>query len=133
MKIELFVSCDGNLFNTSAADWSTKPPLRENYRITHNEIKTVADLKATLRAGSFTNIGCYPLYFITLDGAALSFESVLENFADIVGDIRHNRNNGWRVVACDVNWEDIELYCDHSNKKIDSAYGGEQCFKTEDK
>jgi hypothetical protein len=36
--------------------------------------------------------------------------------------VRHKVNDGWRVVACDTNWEDGELYCDHSGERIESAY-----------
>ena len=28
----------------------------------------------------------------------------------------------WIVVAQEINWEDGNLICDHSNKRIESAY-----------
>ncbi len=28
----------------------------------------------------------------------------------------------WRLIAADVNWEDVELYCAHCNARIPSAY-----------
>lgn len=67
--------------------------------------------------------GGYPRYFITSDGAALSYKAAQEN-AEVIRDaIRVKDNGGWRVVAVDVNWEDTELYCDHTGEKIESAYG----------
>jgi hypothetical protein len=36
--------------------------------------------------------------------------------------MRNKVNDGWRVVACDTNWEDASLYCDHSGERIESAY-----------
>tara|TARA_Y100001963_G_scaffold106161_1_gene146683 strand:+ start:415 stop:624 length:210 start_codon:yes stop_codon:yes gene_type:complete len=32
-------------------------------------------------------------------------------------------NDGWRVIAVGVNWEDENLLCDHTGEKIQSAYG----------
>lgn len=99
-------------------------PIRRNYSYTHRNIKTTSDLLATLRAGKFAD-GC-PMFFITSDGAALSFDSVRKELASILYSIKHKQNDGWRVVACDVNWEDNELYCAHSGEKIESACGDDE-------
>mgnify|MGYP003342289360 FL=1 len=82
------------------------------------------DLKAVLRNGAYAWPGGYPLYFITNDGAALSFSTVLDELPRIMAAIkdRHDRS-GWKVVGVDVNWEDDELYDDHTGEKIESAYG----------
>ena len=73
----LFLSdCDGCLYDTRDPEWSKNPPLRANYAIHCGSIKSVADLKATLRAGGFAWPGGYPLYFVTSDGGALSFATV---------------------------------------------------------
>lgn len=80
------------------------------------------DLKSALRNGPFTWPGGYPLYFITSDGAALSFEAVRANFRAILSSVRSGSNDGWRVVAVDVNWEDPDLICDHTGEHIESAY-----------
>ena len=74
-----------------------------------------------LESGAFTDIGCYPKYFITSDGESLSYESAQKNFKLIVDAIDGNSNCGWRVVGCDVNWEH-RLYCCDTNKPIQSAY-----------
>jgi len=121
----LMVCSDGCLYDTSQPGWADLP-IRRNYRYTHREINTVADLKATLRNGSYTWPGGYPLFFITSDGAALSFESVTDNMESVVWSIRNNCSDGWRVVTCDINWEDTFLIDDHSGEPIESAYGEDE-------
>lgn len=113
---------EGDLHSKRIADCFAVP-LRRNYAHHHREITSVADLKATLRAGPVTWPGCYPLYFVTDDGAAISFATVREEFARIVGAMRdpHDRS-GWRVVGCDVNYEDGELLDAHTGERIPSAY-----------
>lgn len=69
--------------------------------------------------------GGYPRFFITNEGAALSFKAALAEKALIVEAIKDNDNSGWRVVGCDINWEDDSLYCDHTGEKIESAYSEE--------
>lgn len=98
-------------------------PLRAKYQFHFRAINSVSELKATLRAGKVTWPGFYPLFLLTSDGAALSFESARENFRALVWSIRHRANDGWRVVGCDVNFEDNDLVCAHSGEKIESAYG----------
>ena len=83
---------------------------------------TTTQLKSILRSGAYSWPGCYPLYFITSDGAALSFHSVRANYRWVIWSMRNRVSDGWWVVACDVNWEDAELYCDHSGERIESAY-----------
>ena len=66
--------------------------------------------------------GGYPRYFITNDGEALSFNAAKENQSLIKSAIKDNSNDGWQVIACEINWEDNSLYCAHSNELIESAY-----------
>jgi hypothetical protein len=66
--------------------------------------------------------GGYPRYFITNDGAALSYDAARENRQIIEQSISEGCNDGWQVVACEINWES-ELICDHTSKLIESAYG----------
>lgn len=82
-------------------------------------------LKALLRAGQYAWPGGYQLYFVTSDGAALSFEAVLQEFRQVLNSIKHGLSDGWRVVGVDINWEDQELYCEHTGKRIPSAYSEE--------
>ena len=125
MQNHHFISdCDGALYDTRLANWSAARPLRPDYRRTFARIDTAAQLKATLRAGAYAWPGGYPLYFITSDGAALSFAAVRRELRQVLQAIADNDTlSGWRVCACDINWEDSELTCDHTGKRIESAYG----------
>ena len=96
--------------------------IRQNYSYHHANIATVADLKATLRAGQYAWPGGYPLYFACADGCCLSFDSVRESLREVIEAIKGKHDPQWQVIACRINYED-ELYCDHSGKSIESAYG----------
>lgn len=86
------------------------------------EIQTIADLEKAISDGPYTQLGMYPKYFITTDGGILSFKSVVDNVELIKDAIKDkDETGGWRVCACDVNWESL-LFCDHSGKQIESAY-----------
>jgi len=102
--------------------WKGNSILRGNYDNCPREITAGRELRAALRHGDSTFPGCYPLYFLTSDGAALSFKSVRENLAAVLWSIRHGANDGWRVVAVEVNYEDGELACEHSGEPIGAAY-----------
>lgn len=88
-------------------------------------IKTLSDFRAAMRNGAYAWPGGYPLYFITNDGAALSFEAVKENLRLVIESVANDLRDGWRVVACDVNWEGFDLTCDHTGQPIPSAYDNE--------
>jgi len=83
---------------------------------------TTKQIKQTLRAGKYAWPGGYPLFFITADGAALSFDAVKENWYQVCYSTRHNINDGWMIEGCDVNWEDNSLFCDHTGDPIECAY-----------
>lgn len=85
------------------------------------EIITIEDFEKALSTNGFTDLGCYPLYFVTNDGGLLSFKSAKENAELIKEAIKDDDNFGWRVCGCDVNWESL-LFCDHSGEQIESAY-----------
>lgn len=114
------VASDGDLFRR---DLPGLPIVRRRYSWHYRQIETVDQLKATLRAGAYAWPGGYPLYFITEDGAALSFESARKEFRSIAYSVKNHLRDGWRVVACEVNYEDNDLRCEHSGKPIESAYG----------
>lgn len=118
----LFVADDGALYDTRMPEWSSKP-LRRNYSSGMRDIASVADFKAALRAGAFTSVGGYPLYFICRDGGVISFETARSEFRNIADSIMNDCHDGWRVTACDINYEDNHLHCEHSGKLIPSAYG----------
>ena len=87
-----------------------------------NKSKT---LKEHIRHGKYAWPGGYPVYFITDDGAALSYDAVKENYREVLSAVKNHDNNGWKVIAADVNWEDGFLYCSHTGDKIESAYGND--------
>ena len=87
-------------------------------------VTTVAEIQAALDHGPYAWPGGYPLFFITADGGALSFDSVKEEWDNVREAVETDDDgSGWRVVAVEVNWEDENLYDDHSGAKIPSAYG----------
>ena len=86
------------------------------------KIKNKTDLAEALKNGPYAWPGGYPLFFITNDGAALSFDTVKAEIENVQHSIETDSNDGWRVVAIDVNWEEPNLICDHSGQRIESAY-----------
>lgn len=108
------IGCEGSL-------WNGAKLVRENYARHHRTIGTVADFKASLRAGAYAWPGGYALYFITSDGAALSYHSARREARLIIGSIRDRCDDGWRVVGMEsmANWDDDEPpICDHSGMPI---------------
>ena len=74
--------------------WRGSEVIRENYSKGHTAMSSLADVKSALRSG-----GGYPCYFITRDGAALSFAAVREEFHQVCYDWMHGASTGWRVVV----------------------------------
>lgn len=83
---------------------------------------SIADFRRDTRIGKFVWPGGYPRYFICDDGEPMSFESAKKNRRLILESIRDGENDGWRIVGCDVNWEDENLICSASGERIESAY-----------
>lgn len=96
------------------------------YRRDWAPVGTVAWFLGTLSHGRYTSVGGYPKYWLTSDGATLSYAACLANCGRICRSIRDNDNDGWRVVACDVNWEDPDMHCDDTGERIESAYAEDQ-------
>lgn len=87
-------------------------------------IKTISDFRRAYRAGPYAWPGGYPCYFITADGATLSFEAAKERRHEILQAIANkDSQSGWHIVAVDINYEDDNLYCEHTGEVIPSAYG----------
>lgn len=85
-------------------------------------INTVSDFRRAYRNGPYAWPGGYPLFFITDDGDALSFDAVKDNLRSIIDAIANKHSDGWRVIALDINYEDQNLYCAHTDKRIPAAY-----------
>lgn len=89
------------------------------------QINSISDFRRAVRNGPYAWPGGYPLYWIMADGAAIAFD-----VARVSGEGRrmlealrdNNFADGWRPMALAVNWEDAELYCDHTGERIPSAY-----------
>jgi len=84
-------------------------------------IETVADFRKAVRMGPYAWPGGYPLYWITSDGGALSWEVCKTERHNILWSLHNKVDDGWRVVALDVNYED-DIICDHTGKQIEAAY-----------
>jgi hypothetical protein len=76
----------------------------------------------SVRGGRYTSLGSYPKFWLTSDGSVLSYQAVRENVGRIARAIRDDTRDGWKVVGCDVNWEDADLFCDDTGQRIESAY-----------
>jgi hypothetical protein len=100
--------------------WNASGVVRSNYERHVRDINTVADLKACLRAGPFAWPGGYACFFITSDGAVLSFDAVQEEFHQVVSAIREgDLRGGWRVVGLGSTADQEETpVCDHTGKCI---------------
>lgn len=98
---------------------------RENFMRHFCRINTVSQFKATLRAGKHTRLGGYPLYLICDDGASLCFDCARKEAHQIMRSIKDNEHDGWRVIACDVNYEDCDISCAHCDAPIPCAYGAD--------
>ena len=71
-----------------------------------------------MKVATHTNLGGYPLFYITKDCCVLSPETVnsrLELCSDTTED-------EWFVVGYEINYEDEGLYCEHSGELIPCAY-----------
>lgn len=96
----------------------------------HHLISTPAQFVRTLNAGPFAWPGLYPLYFVTSDGAALSWEAAKAEARQVCAAIRDgDTRGGWHVMGCEVNYEDAALFCDHTGKRIPSAYAEDEAAR----
>lgn len=113
-KTQKFYTFEGDCYRNDNLQLVRKDVAR-HYR----EIDSINKLKACLRAGEYTSVGMYRLFFITNDGACLSFSSVLDNLQEIYYSIMHNLNDGWKITGLSsVEEFDDEVYCDHSNELL---------------
>ena len=85
-------------------------------------INTVFDNDLTLNYAA--NGGGYEnhQFFITADGGILSLDTVIDELTSDPVLFDDEYDPQWYIVASDVNYEDSDLYCSHSNKLIPPAY-----------
>lgn len=118
--------CDGGLYDTRKQDWA-KQPLRAGYQGGKRDIGSTSDLKACLRQ-AYVWPGGYELVYMTDDGALLCGECVRKKLRAVLWSVRHESNDGWRVVACGYEAtsadiarkcdEELVSYCAHCNKEF---------------
>jgi hypothetical protein len=117
----LFVSSsDGGLYDTRVEGWNKLPPLRPNYERHYREIGTVAELKASLRAGAYAWPGGYEILYLTTYGDCLCDACVRKEFRQIAEAIRTNDlRSGWAIGAA-LTTAEVEsfLACDHCGRVI---------------
>ena len=67
--------------------------------------------------------GGYPMAVLMDDGTAVCMDCAKSEYKQIAHSNRHNIRDGWMPEAVFINWEDVDCYCAHCNKQIESAYG----------
>lgn len=91
------------------------------------KINTVSDFRKAYKSGPYAWPGGYPMYFITADGASLSWDAAKQCRGEIVRAIAsQDTRSGWCIVGADINYEDENLICDHTGERIPSAYGDDE-------
>ena len=72
----------------------------------------------------YTWPGGYPVFYLVADNGVLCADCAnTERSADTANlDPHCPDDDQWRIVAAGVNYEDSQLYCDHCNERIESAY-----------
>ncbi len=102
-------------------------PFRANYATGHRRIRSVSDMKSSLRNGPYAWPGGYPILYVTSDGALLCSDCARKNFRNIADDIRSNGSTGWRVEASCIEAVSAECareagvdtcYCDQCNEEF---------------
>jgi hypothetical protein len=94
-------------------------PLRADFCRHHREINKGPELCASLRAGAFVFPGGYEISYITDDGALLCSHCVRENLDCVIWSIRHECNDGWKVIGSEIIYRDA--HCDHCDHNL-AAY-----------
>lgn len=64
------------------------------------------------------------VFFITKDGGVLAIQTVIDEIHKV--DFNDPDDSQWFIVGYDVNYEDQELYDDHTGKLIEAAYADEE-------
>ena len=80
-------------------------------------------LKAFAR-NKYTFPGGYPCYAVMADCMPLSHKAVKDNYRLIYRATQSpGTDTQWELIGIDINWEDNDLYCEHTGDLIESAYG----------
>lgn len=66
--------------------------------------------------------GGYPIYYVTKDCGVLCPKCANKNLTQTLD----KEDAQFYITHADVNYEDPHLYCDHCNKRIESAYAEDE-------
>lgn len=87
-----------------------------------NNLERLHNIKDAIRA-KYAWPGGYPLFLIMSDGEALSIDAARDNWRQICrAIIQDDWRDSWFAHAAQINYEDCDLYCAHTGKRIDCAY-----------
>lgn len=87
------------------------------------QINSISDFRRAVRNGPYAWPGGYPCYWIMSDGAACAFDVAKSERRNMLQALAWRDDSGWRPIALDINWEDSDLICAHTDAPIPSAYG----------
>ena|SRR5258706_11927813 len=87
------------------------------------EMLALSVIKDLLRNGQFAWPGGWPMFFLTCNGEPISFDAVYAERRQVfLAHLRGDHRDQFALCGYEVNWEDAELRCAHTNKRIESAY-----------
>lgn len=115
----------GKIDRDSDADHVAIPELTDaESNMLHPILQTVFNFNGDVPCINFSaNGGGYEKfqYFICADGGTLSIGTVINEFHKV--NFNDPDDKQWYIVAVDVNYENNDLYDDHTGLPIESAYG----------
>jgi len=88
----------------------------------HMEINTMRDYHDAVRRGPYAWPGGYPADWVTDDGETRCWRCGAKSYRQILWSLFHHVNDGWRVCAIALNYDDGDLWCCNCNTRIESAY-----------
>ena len=82
-------------------------------------------LLSFVRSGGWAWPGGYPCALLMRDGECIDAQSARDNYRQIRTAMRSgpDYDHAWEPVEVFIHWEGEPLYCAHSNRIIESAYG----------
>lgn len=81
-------------------------------------------LLSFVRSGGWAWPGGYPCALLMADGECIDAQAARENYRQIRRAMRDpHYARDWTPVDVFIHWEGEPLYCAHSNRIIESAYG----------
>lgn len=85
------------------------------------DIDNLVDLQKAINTGPYAWPGGYPVFFLMADCQPVSFDAVVDNYDEVLAAF-DSGDAQWRPIVLCINWEDTDLYCAHTNKRIEAAY-----------